>query len=280
MTRAANPYQRASYWRSGVPIPAAEPVVDGPVEQDPADEPPTAYELRHGYTLRDLHQMTAAAVRADRSMAMDYADRRDIAWSAIAEHLYAADDPPARHELIRVGWQAIYAEVRAGYRHHGYADRAWDAGRASAPRFAMYWVGGVTTPSHEDSAVERLALPQILGGLGDVYREALVALAAHGHYETAAAALDISYKALVARLVVARRHAIQLWLQPETPHRSRHTDRRVAKRGGATSDACPSGHQRTSQNTILVRRVVRGQLRRQRRCRDCQRERDRARRAA
>ncbi len=187
-------------------------------------------ELRHGYTLADLHQMTAAALKADRSMAMDYHDRRDIAWSAIVEALYAAPHWPQRHTLIRAGWQAIYDEVRANRRHAGYRDREWDTGVGTAARFATYWAGlGGVTHSPEERIVERVALPAILDVLSPAEREALAALAARdGDRDRAAADLGITLAAFNRRLQVGRRRCLALWLEGETPHRValRRPDRR------------------------------------------------------
>lgn len=186
-------------------------------------------ELRHGYTLSDLHQMTVAALMADRSMAMDYRDRRDVAWSAIAEALYAADAPPHRQELIRAGWQAIYREVRAGYRHAGHKDREWDAGFATAPRMVMYWLERQVVPSPETGVVERLSLPPILAALTAGQRTVVAALAAHdGDRDAAAAALSVTVQAFNAQLQKARRLALALWLEGETPHQPalRRPDRR------------------------------------------------------
>lgn len=192
------------------------------------------FDLRHGYTLRDLHQMTAAALRADRSGAMDYITRRDVAWSAIAEALYAADEPPRRQELIRVGWQAIYAEQRDRYRHHGYESRDAFAGHGTAPRFAAYWLGLPTVvPSPEDRVVERAALPQVLAVLTDAQRSALVALAGFvGDRPAAARALECSEKALNFRLQLARRRCLALWLEGETPRRTLTRPDRRNHRGG------------------------------------------------
>jgi hypothetical protein len=186
-------------------------------------------DLRHGYTLSDVHQMTSAAVKADRSMAMDYADRRDIAWFAIVEALYAADTPTGRQDLIRTGWQAIYREVRDGYRQYGYRDRAWDAGYATAPRFVTYWLPMQTVPSHEDRIVDRVALPRILAALTDRQREVLATVAAwDGDRVQSAGALGIDEKALNHQLRMGRRACLALWLEGETPQQVslRRLDRR------------------------------------------------------
>jgi len=57
--------------------------VSGP----PAGDTP----LRHGYTLNSIHELTRTAVRCKQFYrARDRHERIDIAWSAIAEHLYAS----------------------------------------------------------------------------------------------------------------------------------------------------------------------------------------------
>ncbi|MEV8636555.1 hypothetical protein AB0395_33400 [Streptosporangium sp. NPDC051023] len=235
-------------------------------------------EVRHGFTLADLEQMTRAALVADRSMAADISDRRDAAWSAIAEHLCAAETPPTRAELIRVGWQAIYREIRDGYRHYGYADRRWDAGVASGPRFVAYWYSPVQ-PSHEERIVERLAVGQVLARLTPTYRDAVAALATADDYVKAAELLGIGYKALVARVGTARKTVLRLWHEGETPRRVRRTDRRVGVHGVELATHCPHGHEWTPENTQVRYRILRGKRHRSRVCRACQHERS-VRRAA
>jgi hypothetical protein len=236
-------------------------------------------EVRHGYTMADLEQMTRAALVADRSMAADIRDRRDAAWSAIAEHLCAAEQPPSRQELIRVGWQAIYREVRDGYRHYGYADRAWDAGHASGPRFVAYWYRPIE-PSHEERIVERLAVSQVLTRLSDVYRDAVVALATADDYMGAADLLGISYKALVARIGTARKSVQRLWHEGETPRRLRQTDRRVGSHSVERATHCGNGHEWTPENTYERKRILRGKRHTSRVCKTCEHERSVKRAAA
>lgn len=188
------------------------------------------HPIAHGYTLTDLDKLTRAAIIADRSMAMPHAERHDIAWSAIAEHLYAAESPPSRQELIRVGWAAIYHEVRDGRRHNGYRDRQFDAGLGSAPRFARFWTH--RDGDFETDLVERLGAREIFAALRESHRDAVLALATFDDHQAAATALGISYKALCARMVGARREFTALWLEHETPPGSRRGD----------DDACGRGH--------------------------------------
>lgn len=234
--------------------------------------------LRYGYTLDDIHHITASALRADRSLAMDYRDRWDIAWSAIVEHLYGSDSfVPTWEQMVRVGWQAIYRAIKDEYRHHGYQDRTVWTGAGSAPRFAQYWLGlPRVTPSPEQPVVERVAAEQIMPTLKSSEAAALYTLAATGDYEAAADALGISGSALRGRLTLARRHFVGLWHQHETPYRPRQTDRRVGSRAHELATTCRAGHPWTPENT---RQEGRGAGRTPaRRCRACERERDRARR--
>jgi hypothetical protein len=64
--------------------------------------------LRHGYTLATVHELTLAAVRCELFYrSRNYAERIDIAWSAIVEDLYASEQPPSRRDLIHTGMTAI-----------------------------------------------------------------------------------------------------------------------------------------------------------------------------
>jgi hypothetical protein len=235
---------------------------------------PVRREVLHGYTLDDLEKMTRAAVIADRSMAMDYATRHDVAWSAIAEHLVICEDPPIRQELIRIGWQAIYREARTAYRERGRPDTAWQTDDyESRPRFALYWRDHLVTPSHEGRIVESIAVHQVLARLTPTYADAIVALAAHNDYAVAAAALRISYKALVARIGTARARVLALWHQGETPHRPRRTDRRVGSYSTELATHCSNGHEWTPENTRIRTRTLRGKRHTSRACKACEHER-------
>lgn len=229
-------------------------------------------EVCHGYTLLDLEQMTRAAVIADRSMASDIQDRKDTAWSAIAEHLCSSEEPPARQELISIGWQAIYREARTAFRERGRPDEAWSSAEyASRPRFAQYWQDKQVTPSHEGQVVEAIAVRQVIAPLADTYRSAVVALAVMEDYDKAADMLGISYKAFGFRIQKARKQMLKLWHEGETPHLSRHrTDRRVGSYGTELATHCGNGHKWTPENTYIRNRILRGKRHTSRVCRACE----------
>lgn len=233
--------------------------------------------LRHGFTIADLHKAARAAVIADRSRGMDQSTAYDIAWEGICLHLMEATQAPHYGDLVRAGWQAIYAEIRQGNRMRGIpeADRRYELD--TSPRFAQYW-GRLVQPGHETAIVERLALAQILPALTHTQQQGLAALAARGDYQDAADFLGIDYKALIARVGYARRKFLSCWFEHETPPRARRTDRRVGSRSQPKSTHCPQGHEWTPENTRWDTRMVKGTVRRGRRCRACQRERDARRR--
>lgn len=188
-------------------------------------------ELRHGYTLRDLHNTARLAVHVAGRMASDWQDRYDTAWSAIAEHLYAAADPPARHDLVRCGQLAIYAAVTETRRHHGYYRHKTigaEAGVASSPAFLSFWWDQLRyVPSCEARIVERTTLGQILPSLTPAQWEAIAALAVHDDYRTAADALGSSYVTFRSNVARARTRFLALWHEGEQPSRPWGTDRRA-----------------------------------------------------
>jgi hypothetical protein len=229
------------------------------------------FELRHGYTLGDLEMMVRAAVVADRLLVGDIEYRRDIARSAICVALYEAERPPDRADLIRVGWQAIAHDVRWGYRHRGYPDSAWqDYEPVHRPRFAQYWVDYRVVPSHEARIVEGVAAWQVVDALTPTYREAILALAAHDNYRTAAQGLGLKDKAFRFRISTARKQILARWFEGETPRRTRQVDRRVGAYDREPATHCGNGHEYTPENTRIRHRILRGRRHTSRVCRACE----------
>jgi hypothetical protein len=151
--------------------------------------------------------------------------RYEAAWGAIAEHLYARDEPPTPGELIRAGWLAI--------RQHGEAERqflgrAHDGPAGPGRNFERYW-RAVAAPDDgpEAGLIERMALAQIWPRLTPANRDALAALAAHGDYQRAAESLGLSYVTFKSRISMGRRQFLTLWHEGETPSRPWVRDRRA-----------------------------------------------------
>lgn len=234
-------------------------------------------EVKHGYTLADLDKMARAAVVADRLLVGDIRYRHGIAYSAIAECLFAAEDPPDRAHLIRVGWQAIALDVRWSLRHAGFPDDGQPGDDTLRPRFMQFWQDYRVVPSPETKVVEGLAARHLVDALSPVYRDAVVALAVHDTYQAAADALGISYVAFKARIGVARRQVLASWFEGETPRRTGRVDRRVGAYGKELATHCSKGHEWTPENTHIRQRMVRGKVNRSRVCRACEAERSTAR---
>jgi hypothetical protein len=218
---------------------AHPPAITGPTRMSdvPATRPAGAVhiaheaELRHGYTLAHLNELAVQAVRVQRyNRHVDFTVRVELAWSAIAESLYAADEPPAPDDLIRAAWKAISDDTDRTYRAHGWSTHDRYAGVTS--RFQRYWVGaGHPTRSPEEPIVERVALSQIWPRLSPLHRQLLLAMAVYEDHGRAAEALEKPRKTFTTQLSQARRAFLVLWHDGEQPSRQWGTDRRTNKDG-------------------------------------------------
>jgi hypothetical protein len=185
-------------------------------------------ELRHGYTLADLDRLAMTATARDRwHQGMDVSERRDLAWSAIAEHLYASEDPPTQRELLEAAWLAVQRQVQSDRSAHGisntdvYAD-AWNF-------YRYWWEQARHTPGPEERIVDRTALWQIWETLAPRFQRVLLALATHDDHEKAAASLGITRATYNGNLSDARREFYRLWHEGEEPSRLWALDRRSTK---------------------------------------------------
>ncbi|MFD5656960.1 hypothetical protein [Streptomyces hirsutus] len=217
--------------------------------------------VAHGYTIHDLDRIARTACAADRTLASDMHGRYDTAWSAIAEALCTADEPPHRETLVRVGLRAIYEEIRLCRRMYGVDTTPRSGAVASAPRFRAYWTSRPDTIA--DHIIERLAIHQVVAALTPARQQAVIALAVHDDYQAAADVLEVSYGTLTRRVKDGRDQARRLWYAPETAPATRGRDRRVGSR--SAPDRCPQGHLYTAENTARSRKQ------RERRCRTCHR---------
>jgi hypothetical protein len=183
-------------------------------------------ELRHGYTLDSLTRLAHFAARRKRwEHDTELPIRYEVAFSAMAEHLYCANVPPAVGELIEAGWRAI-TEHGSAYRQ--FLGRAHDGPAGPGKKFERYW-RHVAAPedSPEEKVTERIALAQIWPCLRPSYREAFAALAAHEDYQRAADALGLTYATFKCRISAGRKEFLALWHQGETPSRPWVRDRRA-----------------------------------------------------
>ena len=230
-------------------VPAAGPAVTVHIAHEA--------ELRHGYTLAHLNELAVRAVRVQRfNRHVDFTVRLEMAWSAIAESLYAADEPPAPDDLIRAAWAAISDDTDRTYRAHGWNTHDRYAGITS--RFQQYWVGaGHQTRSPEEPIVERVALSQIWPRLSPSHRQLLLAMAVYEDNGRAAEALDKPRKTFTTQLSQARRAFLTLWHDGEQPSRQWGTDRRTS--AGSTDRHTPTYVIRIRQRRRQAHLVAHGE---------------------
>lgn len=213
--------------RAGRPVGTFTLIPDEPAAE-PA--PPPHGGIRYGYTMRDLDALARSVVSNNRTWwpAGDRDDLHAAAWHGIVEHLYTADHPPRRTELMEAGRVALAADVKATMRHRG--DRR-DT-RNNGARYAMYWEwAGRAVPSPEAGIVDRLALEQILPALTAGQRAAIEALAAAGDYDQAARLVG-SATGLKSQLMKGRRRFRELWHEGEVPSAHWGCDRRAGSTRG------------------------------------------------
>ncbi|PSK93594.1 hypothetical protein CLV63_1161, partial [Murinocardiopsis flavida] len=181
--------------------------------------------LRHGFTARALARLANyAATQYRYPTPVPWDERRDVAWSAMAEHLYTSAEPPAYWDLIRAGWNVITVHTRKHRSTHGQTPHG------SAPQFHRYWkLAAAPTHSPEERVVERLALDQIWAALTPRNQELIRALYDHGDYTAAAESLGLPVSSFYSLISRARRAFTALWLEGETPTRAWGNDVRTGR---------------------------------------------------
>lgn len=207
-------------------LPAEAPPEEEPWEPAPDD----VHTLRHGYNLADLDHLARMSTRRIWGIAQDYLTRFETARSAIAEHLYTAEQHPEPGDLVYAGATAIARHAQDEQRHHGIG-RGYDAG--FTPKFAVYWDWAATVQhGFETSVIERVTFWQIWEQLGEQHRKVFAALAAHGTYQAAATALGTTYDTFCHSISHARGRFLMLWHEGEEPSRPWGHDQRVTAGGG------------------------------------------------
>lgn len=175
-------------------------------------------EVRFGYTMADLDRLARVSVATAWPRAMDYRDRYDAAWHALAEAIYDTDEPPTRYDLKVVGTRAVNRLGQDEGHHRGFDRSNPDAGFEGMPAFQRYWSWfGRATPSHEDRIVDRIALAQIWPMLSVFHRQTLTALAVHEDHDLASQAIGRKIPTYRTHLKNARDAFRVLWHEHETP---------------------------------------------------------------
>jgi hypothetical protein len=201
--------------------------------------------VAHGYTMRDLDQLTRIAIqRRSAYAACDIDERYAAGWHAAVDLLLTSEQPPTRRDLIHAAWESADHETRRTGEHRGHGRSRGDGSRSDGAtvRFWAYWdTDSHTTPSPENGIVDRIALAQIWPQLTPGQQQALTALATMGSYQAAADAIGVNYQAFCRRIFTARSRYLALWLEGETPA-GRWRDRRIQTEGGKRQSA--SAHMR------------------------------------
>lgn len=182
---------------------------------------PATTNLWHGYALADIDRLArTAAAHAYGGRILDPSDRHHAAWSAIAERLCTAAEPPTVSDLTSVGMDAV-GQAAQEHRQTWGMGRTGDSGVGDRPRFQCYWDLGRVAPSPEDSVVDRLALRQIWPRLSHTHQQALYAYVIH-HGDDHAAAASLGYTLETYRSYLKRARAAyrSLWHEHETPSRT------------------------------------------------------------
>lgn len=227
---------------------------EAPAETAWEPAPGDAHTLRFGYNLADLDRLTRMSIARVYGLTIDARTRYEIAWSAIAEHLYDADAAPTPGALVVAGQNAVSGHLEDEMRHHGYDH---NRGGGTKPRFAAFWEGFLRQPDPANGVVERVALYQIWAQLPDTHREVLHALAVADDYRAAARMLGKSYGAFVTAVNRARHAFYELWHEGEEPSRPWGFDRRSATGGRAGSTTYfLRQRQRQRQGTSSGRRRI------------------------
>lgn len=181
---------------------------------------PTHINLWHGYSLADIHHLALTAAARAHGNILDPSDRYNTAWSAIAEHLWRAEEPPATTTLIKTGIRAVI-DAAQDHRRHSGIPRTWDGEHGELAGFLRYWeLHSHATQSPEEPVIDRQALRQIWPRLEPRDQQVLYALAIHdGDHRAAAASLGHRLGTYRAYLADARAAYRALWHEHETPSR-------------------------------------------------------------
>jgi hypothetical protein len=151
---------------------------------------------------------------------MDYRDRYEAAWSAIAERLCAEESPLSERGLKLAGCTAVNRLAQDHGRHWGLDRGNPAAGFEAARGFLRFWeLYRRASRSPEDGVVERLAVLQIWPRLSQTHRLVLTAMAVHADNVAAAEAVGKTYVTFNSHLKNARRAFLILWHEGEQPSR-------------------------------------------------------------
>lgn len=179
------------------------------------------FEIRHGYTQRDLDKLSLNALRRT-GLTWDVQELTDVAMCAMVEHLCTRDDAPAFGELIDVGSDAIREMNRDEKRHHGM--NKWGEQATNA---TIYW-HDFNRPREpwEERFMDEVSLVQVWDALPSRHRELLWTRACFSTAGEAARSLGMHDSQFSREFRRARDAARVLWFSPDAAPAFRGRDRR------------------------------------------------------
>jgi hypothetical protein len=177
-----------------------------------------------GYTFTELCQIAdRATVYCRWGDRFGVPERFEIAWAGLIDYLTTCDAPPDSFEVYKAAQRAIGRASDKELREHGV--RNGPDGLYATPRFEIYWAPK-PAPSADATVIDRIALWQIWATLRPLHKMALLALAAHADYATAAQAVGCPYGTFTSLISQARAEFFALWHEGEAPARIWANDKR------------------------------------------------------
>ena len=247
----------------------AEEWVSGAEESPRAD----GYQLVDDVWSIELMRQAARIATARIRGTGTYAPDRDDALSGVMMAV-AINPNISFKDAIYEGVKEAQAQLQSRVQMHGKTNRKQltdETGHAkTGKRFEQFWNDDLTRDRfvHPDAIDVWLTLSAVWVQLDDASREALAFVAfdnANGWPERLAKELGCSVSVAYRRFDKARRAALRLWFDTETPHIQPYG------RAYARADTCAAGHDLTNNETVSFYRP-RGQ-RFVRQCVICKRER-------
>lgn len=182
------------------------------------------------------------------------ADLTDVALSGVSLAVVLNPEITPR-DAIWAGAREIQNSFGATKHHHGLKSTG------PMPSYATYWLDRSAPIGTPTQCEERLATIAVFNALPPMHQQTLVALASTGSMRDAAEAVGVGIETFKWRAKSARRAALRLWFDEETPPPL--TRLRSHRRGRGRT--CPSGHLIVGDNAMATR--SRGRM--GERCRTC-----------
>jgi hypothetical protein len=171
-------------------------------------------EVWLGYTFTQLRQIAdRAALYCRWGDRFAPAERFEIAWAGLIDHLTTCDAPPESFELYKAAQRAIGRASSKERSEHGLTSDG-----EAMPKFEIYWAPR-PAPAADTTVVDKIAMWQIWATLRPLHKMAFLALAAHNDYAQAAQAIGYPYSTFTALICQARAEFLVRWHEGERPSR-------------------------------------------------------------